>query len=514
MAAKAGVAAGHEQTAQTAVEILRAGGNAYDAAVAAIAMACVCEPVLASPGGGGFLTALPVSGPPLVYDFFVQTPQCRNRDGENFYPIEVDFGDATQAFHIGPGASATPGLIKGLMTVSRELGRMPIKEVLAPAAALAREGVEINAFQAFLFEVVAPIYTDTAQARDQFCKDPNAKLLVGEGDTLHFPMLADLLETLAIEGEDLFYRGEVAHAMLHQCRDHGGHLIERDLLDYEVERRPPCELGYRGHQLFINPPPSSGGVLIGFALQLLAALPVSRHGRLQHLRSLAEVMGLTSKARLDSAQRSPDDPLMRLLDPDFVQRYRVECAQRSTALRGTTHVSVIDQLGNHAALTVSNGEGNGHMVPGAGFMLNNMLGEDDLNPNGFGLWRENERMTSMMAPAVLHAKGANHSWVLGSGGSNRIRSAILQVINNLLDHSFDVNAAVNAPRIHLEDQLLNIEAGFDPEVVAALREQFPEHHCWEGKSMFFGGVHTVERRPDGSVLGAADPRRGGCYLPQ
>ena len=511
----AGVAAGHPLTAQAAVDILHAGGNAFDAAIAAVATACVCEPVLASPGGGGFLTALCADGETRAYDFFVQTPRRKNRDGESFYPVEVDFGDATQSFHIGLGSSATPGLIKGLFDIHRDLGRMPLSEVFEAAVHHARNGVEINTFQASLLSIVAPIYVDTAPARQLFCSDSDTNQLLADGDRAHFPQLADLLDTLAIEGEDLFYRGEIAAAVAEQCASGGGHLQRDDFSDYQTTRSKPLSISYRGHRFVTQPPPSAGGLLICFALKLLeAGLHAGTDaGSIAHLRTLTKVMQFTGKARLDREIAEAEGRSLDLLDSEFVDMYRQSITEHSTALRGTTHISVIDRQGNHAALTVSNGEGCGHIVPGGGFMLNNMLGEDDLNPAGFGNWRCDQRMISMMAPSVLQHSDGRRSWALGSGGSNRIRSAILQVLSNLVDFDHPVEIAVESPRIHLEENLLSIEQGFDDSIVDQLIAHYQQNKRWRGKSMFFGGAHTLERDPAGNVSGAGDTRRGGCFIP-
>jgi gamma-glutamyltranspeptidase / glutathione hydrolase len=197
-----------------------------------------------------------------------------------------------------------------------------------------------------------------------------------------------------------------------------------------------------------------------------------------------------------------------LLDPVLLARYQHEIAGLAAASRGTTHLSVMDAAGNVASLTASNGEGCGVLIPDTGIMLNNMLGEQDLNPHGFFRWRENQRLTSMMAPTLL-ARRDGSEVVLGSGGSNRIRTAILQVLVNLLDFGMPLGPAVEASRIHLEQGRLSIEAGFDPAVdLRTLLATYPDHRIWAERSLFFGGVHGVEYGPDG-FRGAGDPRRGG-----
>lgn len=506
------VAAGHSLTAEAAAGILREGGNAFDAILAAHFMACVAEPVLCSLGGGGFLLAAPVSGGTTVFDFFAQTPRrCRPEDELDFRPILADFGTAQQEFHIGLGSIATPGSAKGAFAVHRALGSMPMRDLVVPAVEAARSGMSINALQGYIFSIVAPIYTASPEASDLFAGASGATL--GEGERYTNPEFADLLEVLAIEGEDLFYRGEVAEAIDRQCREGGGHLTRDDLGAYEVEIRRPLRVDYGGVRIHTNPPPASGGILIAFALELLKAADLSGHafGSPERLALLAQVMGLTNRARLEAGldRATADEEMARLLDPALLARYRAEVAGRTPVTRGTTHISVMDARGNVAAMTVSNGEGCGGIVPGTGMMLNNMLGEEDLNPRGFHRWTPDERMTSMMSPTLVEWTDGRRV-ALGSGGSNRIRTAILQVLGNLVDRGMGLEEAVASPRIHLEGGRLSIEGGFDRERLAPLLARHPEHELWGDLNLFFGGVHAVEQSPDGSLHGMGDPRRGGC----
>jgi gamma-glutamyltranspeptidase/glutathione hydrolase len=508
------IAAGHELTAQSGAEILRAGGNAFDAVLAALATACVAEPALASFGGGGFLLAQPAREAARLYDFFVQTPRRRRASSElDFRPIIADFGTAAQEFHIGPGAVATPGIVRGLFAAHRDLGTLPMRDIVHQAVELAHGGVPVNALQAYIFGVIAPIYRDSPAAMAVYGSRQRPGSLPVEGETLRQPELADALENLAIEGEELFYRGEIAAAIVREMRA-GGHLEAADLAGYAMIPRRPLAFDYRTARLFTNPPPASGGLLVAFGLQLLGGVEFGTpaYGSPAHLERLVRVLALTQEARLAACARGstlhPDDAL--LLDPGFLARYRRLLAGQAPARRGTTHISVIDGHGNVAALSVSNGEGSGCIAPGTGIMLNNMLGEQDLNPDGFHRWPTDTRMTSMMAPALLQFRDGRVI-ALGSGGSNRIRSAVLQVVSNLVDFGLDVEAAVIAPRIHLEGQHLSVEGGFDPEHLQELLAAYPSHHLWNDLNLFFGGVHTVLR--DGAGLrGAGDPRRGGACI--
>lgn len=509
------IACGHPVTAHAAEEVLRAGGNAFDAAVAAFCAACVAEPVLASFGGGGFLLARTATGQQLLYDFFAQTPRRpRPQDALDFFPISADFGTARQIFHMGLGSVATPGVARGLFAVHQDLGTLPMQDLVAPAVASAREGVEMNRFQAMIFDIVAPIYTAHAETRATYAGRDGSGSLLRAGEILRQSELADFMEALAREGAEWFYEGEIATAIAELCQAGGGHLVREDLSNYRVARRSPLCLDYRGVSLATNPPPSSGGILIAFALRLMEALDFSVRSAddPSHLHQLARVMDLTNQARIEAALDQANHPhALRLLDVDYLRRYRMELLGRARSSRGTTHISVIDAEGNIASLTASNGEGCGRLIPDTGVMLNNMLGEEDLNPHGFHAWPANQRMTSMMAPSLAVFPDGT-SVALGSGGSNRIRTAILQVLVNLIDFGLPIAEAVSRPRIHLEGRRLSIEGGFDESLTGQLRELWPDTEVWSSRNLFFGGVHGVMRQADGLLDGAGDPRRGGVVV--
>jgi gamma-glutamyltranspeptidase / glutathione hydrolase len=512
MPCKGVIAAGHELTARAAEIMLREGGNAFDAVLAAHFAACVVEPVLTSLGGGGFMTARPAGGEPVVYDFFAQTPRHKRPVGEiSFYPVMADFGTAQQQFHIGQGTIATPGTVKGAFTIHRDLGSLPMTQIVAPAVRYARDGVAVNRMQAYIFSVVSPIYLATPEARAVFCGGSSKNRVLREGEALRNVRLADTIERLAAQGDGLFYRGEIAREIEAHCREHGGHLTRDDLRRYEVVKRKPLDVEYNGARVMTNPPPSSGGVLIAFALELLREADPAKNGLAgsEYLRLLAEVMALTSRARMDAPD--PGCPLTglhaRLLDPRYLRLYKDEIAWRARAIRGTTQMSVIDSQGNIASMTVSNGEGCGSLVADTGVMLNNMLGEEDLNLGGFHQWAEDSRMTSMMAPTIVEKRDGSVV-ATGSGGSNRIRTALLQVLMNLIHFEMDAAEAVLRPRIHLEGDKLSVEGGFPPEDVERLIAHYPEHQVWDGMNLFFGGAHTVSAG-DVTYAGAGDPRRGG-----
>ncbi len=508
------VAAGHEETARAAEVILQDGGNAFDAVVAAHLAACVAEPVLSSLGGGGYLLAHTAEGQSTLYDFFVQTPMRKRAPQETeFFPISADFGTVQQEFHIGRGSIATPGTVKGLFAVHSELCSMPMTRLAEPAIELARNGVVLNGFQAYIFEVIQSIYLFHADSRKIYGGGEKKERLLQKGEILKQPEFANCLDELAREGEKFFYQGDIAHAVSRLCAEAGGHLGKADFNSYQVVKREPLSTTYRHASLLTNPPPSSGGTLIAFALKMLEEIRLSdyRYGTADYFDLLASVLGMTNKARidtyLDSSQHHPGD---LLLNPEYLASYQAEIKERAMCSRGTTHMSVMDNRGNIASLTTSNGEGCGLFVPGTGIMLNNMLGEEDLNPHGFHLWESNQRMTSMMAPSIVFLPDGNRI-ALGSGGSNRLRTAILQVLLNLIDFGMKLEDAVSSPRIHFESDLLSIEGGFDQEAVQSLLKNYPKHKVWDKRHLFFGGAHTVSQGPNG-FTGIGDLRRGGVSI--
>lgn len=508
------IAAGHPETAKAGARMLEEGGNAFDAILAAVCAACVCEPVLASLGGGGFLLTHAHDDAPVLYDFFTQTPKNR-REKNEFYPIIADFGAVTQEFHIGRGAIATPGLVKGLFVAHRDLASLPMEIIVAPAIELAKQGVRINTMQALLFDIVEAIYAASEDSKALYGSATQETHLLREGETLKNPDMGNLFDALAKEGDSLFYQGEIARLIESDCWGHGGHLSLADLDDYQVVKRKPLRVDYGRSHFYTNPAPSTGGLLIAFALELVKSANFRdlAFGSKDHVERLSQIMALTNKARIDGALMDGTEAAqLKMLDQDYLQTYRSQVYGRPNALRGTTHISAIDKQGNAASMTVSNGEGCGHILPGTGMMMNNMLGEEDINPHGFNKWPLDTRMCSMMSPTLLlRDDGINVA--LGSGGSNRIRTAVLQVLVNLLEFNMNLEQAVAAPRMHFERGLLNLEPGFAPQALQSLNDHVPEHKIWDKQNLFFGGVHSVRSNSEtGRFDGVGDSRRGGAAV--
>ncbi len=487
------VAAGHPETAAAAAAMLQAGGNAFDAAMAAMLAACVCEPMLCSLGGGGFLLAKQTGRKPELIDFFTQTPISKRNGGLEFFPIHGNFGEATQEFHIGRGAIATPGSVAGLFHIQEAFCRLPPQELIQPAVTLARDGHRINSHQAYTLEILQPILTAGEDCRNIFFD--NGRLL-REGDLLRMKQFADFLEVLAGHGPDLFYRGEIAALLDRDCRD-GGHLSRRDLETYRVIRRRPLKWLLDRQPVWTNPAPSNGGRLIAASasrfLECIAESSTSPNPA--YFETVYQAQQHANRMRQHNALDGDDLP------------------DRWQQSRGTTHISVIDSQQNIAALTLSNGEGCGYTIPGTGVMMNNMLGEEDTQPDGFHQWPVNTRIASMMSPSI--ARLSDGRWLaLGSGGSNRIRSAILQVLLRRAWLRQNLADAVNGPRLHLERDLLSYEDCDWPEGMAdTLRTRYPDAHAWPERNLFFGGVHSVEWDFEGGDhVGIGDRRRGGHAL--
>lgn len=492
------VAAGHEITAAAMQEILIEGGNAFDAVLAGAMAACVAEPVLASPGGGGFLMARTgADGVVSLYDFFAHTPKRKQPAAETeFFPIIANFGTTTQEFHIGAGATATPGFAQGITDIHTRLGRLPLARIAEPAVRAARAGVKVSDFQAYLATIISPILITKPCARAVFA--PGGTLQKG-GDEMRNPGLADTFEALAREGARLFTEGEIGQAILRQSREEGGHLTAEDLGAYQVQHRKPLMRRFGRFDVALNPPPSMGGTLIGLAMATLEGLNPETASL--HPAEMAEALHQCDRARRRGADCLADATLQACL----------EAARRHPqAQRGTTHVSAADREGNLAALTLSNGEGNGVMLGTHGFMLNNMLGEEDLNPGGFHKWDEDRRLASMMAPSLLLGREGDMI-ALGSGGSNRIRSAVFQVTARLAAGQ-NLDEAIAAPRFHAEHGHLDIEPGLADDVLASLKALFPDHRIWERENMFFGGVHSAGRNANGAFVARGDARRAGVGL--
>ncbi len=494
------VAAGHPLSAEAGAAALRAGGNAVDAALAAMLASFAAEPLLTGLGAGGYMLVVPAGSDdrlwpdggadPVLLDFFVEVPG-RGADPAaraELVPVDVSFGDAVQLFNVGAASVGTYGMPRGVCAAAEGFGRMSLAELVEPAAALAREGVELNGPQAYVVEILEGIVTLTPACAAIYA--PSGTPLV-EGERVRQPELADALELLAEEGARSFYEGEIALTVAAALEEHGGLLTAADLAAYEVVAREPVHASYRGRDVLTNPPPSAGGTLIALALALL-----ERSDGPPSVEALV--------AAMDATQRERTPEFLDGLDEEgFLDRFI------ASRLGSTTHVAVIDGAGGACSVTCSNGEGSGIVVPGTGIHLNNMLGEQDLNPLGFHQFPPGRRLPSMMAPTAVLRDG-RPELVLGSAGSNRIRSAILQTIVAVLDRGLPVEQAVRAPRVHYEDGVVYAEPGVTIDALEAAGHGIAR---FRGLNLFFGGVQAVAHDAlSGAFSGGGDPRRGGAAV--
>ncbi len=527
---RACVAAGHPRTAEAGAEVLRAGGNAVDAAIAAVAISFIAEPVLTGAGGGGFMLIREPDGRATLLDGFARMPRMHAnrpagaRDTLDFCAVPVDFGDTVQTFYVGRASVAVPNLMRMLFDAHRSHGRMPIRDVLAPAMQAARDGVRLNALQASFIRLLTPILTREDECRRLHAPEGRPP---SPGEPFRNPDLASTLEILALDGVDEMYRGDIARAVVASVSP-GGLLTMRDMETATRLRREPVSSELAGGALLTNPPPSAGGVLIAFSLMLLERLlahpSAGKHG-LPWRILLAETMRAASlvRARVTRPPEAGADIPADILDESSLKRWLNSCLQHleisgiskgaiepSDRHGSTTHISVLDREGRAVSVTTSNGEGSGIVVPGTGLHLNNMLGEEDINPGGFHRLPAGATLPSMMAPSIFVRDG-RPAMILGSGGSNRLRGAIMQALHQHVSLDLPVAEAVAAPRIHLENGVLDCEPGALGERGTALAEALGwQVRPWREPSVYFGGVHAIAVDANGGVQAGGDPRRGGA----
>ncbi len=494
------VAAGHPLTAEAGASVLREGGNAVDAAVCAVLASFAVESPLTGFGAGGFIMVHADGVEPVLIDFFVSAP---GRDAiprrSELVPVPVHFdAETTQTFYVGPASCGVPGTAAGLELALDRFGSAPLADLVGPGVMLAREGAPVNAEQAYILAILEPIHERLEGTRELYA--PAGRTL-REGEDFRFPELAEALERFGSEGASAFYGGEVGASIAGFVLEHGGTLGPGDLAAYEAVERVPIRVGFRGAEVLTNPPPSSGGILIAYSLGLL-----ERIGESSGPEQLVAAMGAANEARGEDFADALHAPGLdtALLTPDALDLAAADL------LGSTTHISVLDADGMCASVTCSNGSGSGVLVPDTGVILNNMLGEEDLNPLGFHRIEPGRRVSSMMAPTVVLRDGEIELG-LGSAGSNRIRSAILQTIVRVVEQGMGADEAVRAPRLHYEQGLIQAEPGIDEDALRRLEAAGRPVARRPAINLFFGGVQAVAREHDGGrQSGGGDPRRGGA----
>ncbi len=485
------IAAGHRRTLEVAENILKEGGNAFDAAIAAYMAAFVTEPCMASAGGGAF-ALVGVKGKPVqMFDFFCQTPKSKNHiSNPEYQPITVDFGETREVYYVGLGAVAVPGSIGGLFALHERYGTIPMTILAEQAIELAKNGVVIDAFQAIDIGLLKDIFKTTHRGQELFYKKDQA---LREGDVYYPSFLADFLDVLSREGRDFFYKGEIARKVVEDMRTKGGYLTMKDFEQYEVHIGDALRFEFGNAHVFTAGYPSLGGALMNIYLAHIAPgdSPIISFDHKVNA-------GITCDQLFKHPERISE--ALKKVNPSAQGVFH-----HPISTRGTSHISIMDGSGNAIGLTFTIGEGSGYFIPGTDIHLNNMLGEPSLVPEGPHSWPEDVRLMSMMCPTLVHSTEIGHV-ALGSGGASRIPYMIAQVIEHLM-HGKSLEEAIRGPRVHAEHEVIHIEPGLD---WLQTKNEWRGYTIkrWEQSSLFFGGVHAVMKK-QGRLEAVGDYRRHG-----
>ncbi len=443
------VAAGHPATAAAGAGVLAAGGSAADAAVAAALASCVAETVMTGLLGGGHAVYYDAAtGSARNLDCFVAVPS-----GEGAAALEelpVRFGEEVVQYAVGASSCAVPGLPAGLDALWRAHGRLPWRDLVEPALRVAQSGVPMPSAHAACLAMLEPVMT----LREGAAMYAPGGTLLREGDLLHQPGLVAALELVRDEGAASVYTGSIAASLLELMRERGGAITPGDLAGYAATWSEPSECTFAGRHV------------------------VTRGG----LSGVPETL-----ARFDPAGGA--DALLSALEHEV------------TIDGHTTNITVVDGEGNACVLTSSLGLGSGDWLPGLDVHLNSMLGETDLVREPL---RAGTRMASMMAPTlVFDSDGLELA--LGAAGGTRLRTALVGVLAAILHEGAAPQAAIDRPRFHPADGVVNAEPGVDEAWLARLEARGRVVRRWPALHHFFGGVSAVGRAGAG-----ADPRRSGA----
>jgi gamma-glutamyltranspeptidase/glutathione hydrolase len=512
-------------------QILAAGGNAVDAAVATAFALAVVHPTAGNLGGGGFAVVRTEPGKGVALDFRETAPAAAT---ETMF-LDKD-GKPTDRSLVGHLASGVPGSVAGLWTLHKKLGKKPWKVLVAPAIALARDGFVID--KVLAKNLASPRLAEHLKRSPASAaiwlapRSPDAKVTI--------PELAATLERIAARGPDGFYQGETAAAIVAEMKSGGGIITAEDLAGYKPIWRDPLRFSYRGHAIASMPLPSSGGIVMAMTAGMLRkteleALPW--HGA-EHVHALAEVWRRAFTVRnelLGDPAFGKAPPLGTLLSEAYLDKLAATISpDRATPskdvaplLEGnhTTNLCVVDGRGMAVALTttLNTAFGSGVTVAGAGFLLNNEM--DDFSakpgePNTFGLVQgvrnkiePGKRMLSSMSPSIIEDAKGQLVMVVGAAGGPRIITSVWQTISNVVDFGQGAGLAVASPRLHhqhLPDRLRVEAEALDRETDAALRAK---GHAldWSEERRAFGAVNAIVRAKAGWE-GSADPRGGGAAM--
>lgn len=487
--AKGAAAAGHEMVARVGIDVLEAGGNAVDSVVAMIAAGCVCESTLTSLGGGGFII---VGGgkhsmPPVLIDCFVRQPGFDSRaDLAPWEVFELELDGTTLPFGTGPAAVAVPGIPRGLAHASRRFGLLPLANVLAPAEALAREGVPLTHTQATEHQMNSGLYARSQHGREIYLNAEGRAR--SEGELFCQPAMADVIAELAATGCESMYRGEIAAQLLAWSDARSARISRADLERYQVIERAPSQMCMGDVCMYTNPAPAMGGnITVKLLEQMRKAHDRRWHRDMRIGFALMQVM-----RQLHPPQTSAPE-----------QGEEVARSREFAHSTSTTHVSAMDSDGLIAGATTSVGYGSGEFVPGCGIQLNNMLAEYD------HLARREPGVTvpSMMTPAILTSPRMLVQ--IGSAGGERIPHAIAQILERMWE-GMSLNDAIDAPRFGWKDDALHAEPGLDEGALNQLSDHV-EVVSWHDRDSFFGTTNGTALRA-GEAFSMGDSRRQGTGL--
>ena len=520
------VASEHEIASRAGAEMLEAGGNAVDAAVATAFATGVVNPTSSGIGGGGFLILSDAGdgGRLHVLDFRETAPAAAHRD------LFVRSGEVDPQLSLRGGlAVGVPGEVAGLAAAIGRFGTLPLARALAPAIRAAEQGFPVGRHLAEMIARHAAEIAARPELRKVFLR-PDGKPW-NAGERIRRPDLAATLRRIAADGPAAFYEGELAGRIAAAVRTAGGILTREDLAAYRIREREPVTARYRGHTIAAVPPPSSGGGVILEILNVLSGFDPSARPRrdVRNLHRLAEAskLAFADRARFYGDPGFVEVPLARLLSAEHATKLRNRIlpdraiapgpGEPLAADHGTSHLSVVDAAGNAVALTTTVNTAFGSMVvpPGTGILLNNQM--DDFSaapgePNVYGLVgteansvRAGKRPLSSMSPTLV-LRGSAPVLSVGASGGPFIISATLQTILNVLDHGMTLDAAVAEPRIHHQwlPNLLLFEPALDATVRNGLRSL--GHELREVTTI--ASVQAVQVTPDG-IVGVADDRKGG-----
>ncbi|PYQ38317.1 MAG: gamma-glutamyltransferase, partial [Acidobacteria bacterium] len=499
---------------QVGIEVLWAGGNAVDAAIATAFTLAVTHPAAGNIGGGGFLLYRPASGDPVAYDFRETAPA--GSSPTMFLTAGKYDKKKHHESHLSVGV---PGTVAGLHMAWRAHGKLPWRRLVAPAIAMAREGIVVTPALARSLRQVLPEMKPYPASIAQFTRKG---VPYEAGDLLQQTDLADALERIADRGPAGFYEGKTAELIEAEMKAHGGLITRADLKAYRPVKRVPLLGRYRGYDLLVMPPISSGGTALLEMLNLLEGydLKAKGFGAADTVHLMAEAMrrAFADRARyLGDPEANPEMPIARLVSKDYARTLRSTIDERKASTSSpssfewsaesheTTHLSVIDAERNAVSLTYTLEDGYGVkiVVPGGGFLLNNEMGDFNAGPGlttaeGLigtepNLALPGKRMLSSMTPTILSRDGKVFL-AIGSPGGRTIINTVLEVIVAVVDFGMNVQEAIDAPRFHhqwLPDRILAERYGLSPDTVALLRARGHEVKEGEGEQATQGVAEGI-----------------------